>query len=353
MFYNSRLSSENKMKVAMYYSQKDIRIENTPKPKIGPDEILVEMKACGICGSDLMEWYLRNRTPLVLGHEPTGIVAEAGGQVKGFEVGDRVFVHHHVACLVCHYCIHGDYTMCEEFGRTHIQPGGFSQYFRVPAPNLTRDTLKIADNLSFEEATLIEPIACCIRALRKCNIQIGDTVAIIGAGPSGIVHAMLSRYFGAGQVIVSDLIDYRLKAAKGLGSDLTVNPQEESLAEKVREVTDGRGADLVIVTAPNLKALADGIKVCRRGGTLCLFAPLQPEEQTRISPYRLFFSEITLIPSYSTSHVETRMALKMLGSEKLHVRKLITHVFPLTRVMDAFKTAAEGKECLKVVVLNE
>ena len=337
----------------MYYSPEDIRIENMPKPKIGADEILVEMKACGICGSDLMEWYLKNRTPIVLGHEPTGVVAKAGDRVKGFKVGDRVFVHHHVACLVCHYCVRGDYTMCEEFGRTHIQPGGFSEYFRVPAPNLKVDTLKISDALSFEEATLIEPIACCIRALIKCNIQTGDTVAIIGAGPSGIIHLMLSRCFGAGQVIVSDLIDYRLVAAKGFGADFTVNPREESLMERVKEVTDGRGADLVIVTAPNVKAFGDGIEVCRRGGTVCLFAPVEPKEQAKISPHRLFFSEITVVPSYSTSHVETRMALRMLSSGRINVEGLITHVFPLSRIMDAYKTAAEGKECLKVVVVNE
>jgi L-iditol 2-dehydrogenase len=341
------------MKVAMYYSPKDIRIENMSKPKIGSDEMLVEMRACGICGSDLMEWYLKSRTPLVLGHEPTGVVVKAGDRVKGFRVGDRVFVHHHVACLVCHYCIHGDYTLCEEFGRTHIQPGGFAEYFGVPSPNLKVDTMKIPDTLSFEEATLIEPIACCIRALRKCNIQTGDTVAIIGAGPSGVIHLMLSRGFGAGQVIVSDLVDYRLVAARGFGADFTVNPREESLIERVKGVTDGRGADLVIVTAPNVKAFGDGIKVCRRGGTVCLFAPVDPKEQTKMSVHRLFFSEITVVPSYSTSHLETRMALRMLSSGRINVEGLITHVFPLSRIMDAYKTAAEGKECLKVVVVNE
>ena len=341
------------MKVAMYYSSEDVRIEDMPKPKIGADEILVEMRACGICGSDLMEWYLKNRVPIVLGHEPTGVVARVGEQVNGFKVGDRVFVHHHAACLVCHFCVHGDYTMCEKFGRTHIQPGGFSEYFRVPAPNLEIDTLKIPDSLSFEDATLIEPIGCCMRALRKCNIQTGDTVAIIGAGPSGIVHLLLSKCFGAGQVVVSDLIDYRLVAARGFGADFTVNPREESLIEKVKEVTDGRGADLVVVTAPNLEALTDGIKVCRRGGTVCLFAPVQPEEQAKISPHRLFFSEISVVPSYSTSHVETRMALRMLSSGRINVEGLITHVFPLGRITDAYKTAAEGKECLKVVVVNE
>jgi len=341
------------MKAAVYYSLDDIRVEEMPKPKIGPDEILVEMKACGICGSDLMEWYLKNRAPLVLGHEPSGVIVEVGNKVKDFKVGERVFVHHHVACLTCHHCLRGDYTMCEKFRQTHIQPGGFAEYFRVPAPNLQVDTLKIPGNVSFEEATLIEPVACCVRALTKCKVQPGDTVVIIGAGPSGIIHAMLSRSLGASQIIVSDLIKYRLEAAKRFGADLAINPRSESLAEKVREATDGRGADIVVVTAPNIKAFSEGMDACRKGGALYIFAPTPPTEYMRVSPYRLFFSEIKLTPSYSTSHVETRTALKLISSGKIKAKGLITHRFPLSRIGDAFKTAAEGNECLKVVVLNE
>ncbi|MGQ9459860.1 MAG: zinc-dependent dehydrogenase [Candidatus Bathyarchaeaceae archaeon] len=341
------------MKAAVYYSLDDIRVEETPKPKIGPDEILVEMKACGICGSDLMEWYLKNRAPLVIGHEPSGIIVEVGNKVEDFKVGERVFVHHHVACLTCHYCLRGDYTMCEKFRQTHIQPGGFAEYFRVPAPNLQIDTLKIPDNISFEEATLIEPFACCVRALTKCKVQPGDTVVIIGAGPSGIIHVMLSRNLGASQIIVSDLVKYRLEAAKRFGADLAINPRSESLAEKVRETTDGRGADMVVVTAPDVEALLEGMNVCRKGGTLCVFAPTSPNEYMRVSSHRLFFSEIKLIPSYSTSHVETRTALKLISSGRIRAKELITHRFPLSRIGDAFKTAAKGNECLKVVVLNE
>src|SRR3972149_5316008 len=202
------------MKAAMYYSLNDIRIEDVPNPKIGADEILVEMRAWGICGSDLMDWYLRSRAPLVLGHEPAGVIVEAGKNVKGFEVGDRVFAHHHVADLTCYYCKRGDYTLCPQFGQTHLEPGGFAEYFKVPAPNLQIDTLKLPSSLSYEEATLIEPVGCCIRAQNKCNIQKGDTVAIIGAGPSGIIHAMLAKIGGAAQVIASDTVDFRLKAAE-------------------------------------------------------------------------------------------------------------------------------------------
>jgi len=341
------------MKAAMYYSLDDIRIEDVPKPKIGTDEILVEMKACGVCGSDLMGWYLRSRAPLVLGHEPAGVIVEAGKNVKGFEVGDRVFAHHHVADLTCYYCSRGDFTLCPQFGQTHLEPGGFAEYFKVPAPNLRLDTLKLPDNLSFEDATLIEPVGCCIRAQNKAAIRKGDSVAVMGAGPSGIIHVMLAKIAGASQVLVADLVDYRLKMAERLGADLTFNPQRENLVERVKEATEGRGADVVIVTAPNAKAVEDGVQIARRGGKLLLFAPTQSDQYARLSPHRLFFSEITVIPSYSVSHVETRIALELIGSGRIQAKELITHRFPLSRTADAFQTAAKTKECLKVVVLNQ
>lgn len=340
------------MKAATYYSPDNIQIKEIPKPRIKPDEILVEMKACGICGSDLMHWYLKNRAPLVLGHEPTGIVAKTGKKVKQFKKGERVFVHHHVACFECHYCAHGDYTLCEQFAKTNIHPGGLAEYLRVPAPNVQNDTLKIPDNLSFEEATLIEPVACCLRAHTKFIIRLEDTVAIIGAGPSGIIHTILSKNFGAAKIIVSDPINYRLKAAKRFGADLTVNPKSESLIEKVRESTDGRGADFVIVTAPKAEAATEGLNACRKGGTLCLFAPTAPGKYVNVSPWRLFFSEIQIVPSYSTSHIETRTALQLISTGKIKAKELITHRFPLSHISEAFKTAEKG-ECLKVVVLNE
>ena len=341
------------MKAAMYYSLNDIRIEDVPNPKIGADEILVEMKACGICGSDLMDWYLRSRAPLVLGHEPAGVIVEAGKNVKGFEVGDRVFAHHHVADLTCYYCKRGDYTLCPQFGQTHLEPGGFAEYFKVPAPNLQIDTLKLPQSLSYEEATLIEPVGCCIRAQNKVGIRKGDSVAIIGAGPSGIMHSMLARISGAAQILVSDVVDYRLKMAERLGADLTVNPKQENLVKRVKEATENRGADVVIVTAPNVKAVEDSVQIVRRGGKLLLFAPTQPDQYARLSTHRLFFSEITVIPSYSVSHIETRTALQLISSGKIKARELITHRFPLSRTAEAFQTAARSKECLKVVVVNE
>jgi L-iditol 2-dehydrogenase len=341
------------MKAAVYYSQKDIRIEDTPIPSISEDEALVEMKACGVCGSDLMDWYLESRAPLVLGHEPAGTIAKKGSKVKGFNVDDRVFVHHHVACLKCHYCLHGDYTLCKQFHETNIMPGGFAEYFKVPAPNLRLDTLKIPDNLSLEEATLIEPVGCCLRAIKKCNMKAGDSVAVIGAGTTGLIHTALSKVYGAEKTIVSDLFDFRLNASKRFGADVLVNPEKNDLVKVVEAETDGRGVDVAVVTAPSVEAYRTGIKICRRGGKLCVFAPTAPGRYLQLSPKELFFTEIQLIPSYSTSHLETREALELIASGRLDAKSLITHRFKLAETAEAFKTALESKESLKVIVLNE
>jgi L-iditol 2-dehydrogenase len=341
------------MKVAMYRSQEDIRLEEMPTPQIDENEILVEMKACGICGSDLMDWYLKNRAPLVLGHEPAGTIVKAGSEVERFSVSERVFVHHHVACLKCHYCLHGDYTLCEQFHKTHIEPGGFAEYFRVPAPNLQIDTLKIPENVSFEEATLIEPVGCCLRALKKCNMQVGNSVAIIGAGSAGVIHTALARILGAAKIIVSDLIDYRLKMAEKFGADLTVNPEKEDIAKTVKDETGGRGADLVVAAAPSIGAYKTGVNICRRGGRLCVFAPTSPGEYLPMNPKELFFSEIQIIPSYSTSHLETRTALELIESGRIDAKGLITHRYRLMDTAEAFKTALKNKKSLKVIVQNK
>jgi L-iditol 2-dehydrogenase len=341
------------MKVAMYHGKADVRTEEMPTPKIGKDEVLVEMKACGICGSDLMDWYLKSRAPLVLGHEPAGIIAKKGRNAERFDVGDRVFVHHHVACLTCHYCTRGDYTLCEQFHKTHIEPGGLAEYFKVPAPNLQIDTLKIPETMSFEEATFIEPVGCCLRALKKCNIQAGDSLAIIGVGAIGIIHLALSKIFGAEKTFVSDLIDYRLNVAKQFGADVAINPAKKDLAAVVKAETEDMGVDIAVVTAPSLEAYKAGLSVCRKGGKLCVFAPIEPNEYLQISPKELFFSEIQIIPSYSTSHLDTRAALKLIQSGRINAKKLITNRFGLVDAAKAFKMASESKESLKVIVLNE
>jgi len=341
------------MKVAMYYGPRDMRVEEASTPKIGEHDALVEMRACGVCGSDLMDWYLSTRAPLVLGHEPSGTIVRNGSRVEGFETGDRIFVHHHVACLKCHYCLHGDYTLCKQFPETNIEPGGFSEYFRVPPLNLQVDTLKIPDSMSFDEATLIEPIGCCLRAMKKCSLKVGDSIAVIGAGVTGIIHLMLSKLLGASKTIVSDPLDFRLDAARRFGADIAVNPEDEDLVAIVRAETDGRGVDVAVVTAPTVQAYAAAMSVCRRGGTLCIFAPTSPDQTMQVSPKELFFSELRIIPSYSTSHVETREALELMKSGRLRAADLITHRFALEDTAEAFRTARQGRESLKVIVYRE
>jgi L-iditol 2-dehydrogenase len=341
------------MKVAKYYSQRDVRIEEMPVPDIGENEALVEMRACGICGSDLMEWYLKSRAPLVLGHEPAGVISKLGSRVKGFKVGDRVFVHHHVADLTCHFCKHGDYTLCKQFHETNIHPGGFAQYFKVPALNLQLDTLVIPDNVSFDEATFIEPVGCCLRAIEKCDMQRGDMVVIFGVGATGLIHVALSKIYGASKTLASDFFDHRLSVARKMGADVAINPEKGDFVETVRNETDGRGADISIVTAPSIEAYRTALNVCRKGGKICVFAPTTPGSSLQVSPNELFFTEIKIIPSYSTSHLETRTALELIASGKLNVKTLITHRFKLTEAPEAFKTAIESKDCLKVVIYNE
>jgi len=338
------------MKVAVYYGPQDIRIEEKPVPQITEHEILVHMNACGVCGSDLMDWYLKPRAPLVLGHEPVGIITEKGKKVEQFDVGDRVFVHHHVACMTCYYCLHGDYTLCKQFHETNLKPGGFAEYFKVPAPLVQMDTLRIPDNMTDETATLIEPVACCVRAIKKCNLQTGDTVSVIGVGTTGLIHTALSKIYGAAKTIVSDLFETRLKLAREYGADVAINPAKANLAEAVRAETDGRGVDIAIVTAPSLEAYNSAFSILRKGGRLSIFAPTDPEKHLQLSPKELFFTEIQMIPSYSTSHIETRVALQLLKANRIDSKKLITHHFPLAQTAEAFKTAGESKESLKVIV---
>lgn len=340
------------MRVAVYYGIGDIRIEEAPKPDVGTGELLVKMRACGLCGSDLMDWYLRDRAPLVLGHEPAGVVVEVGPGVEDFEVGDRIFAHHHVACLNCHYCRKGDYTLCERFRETHLDPGGFAEFFKVPRENVLIDTMKIPDGVSFEEATLIEPMACCIKGLRETGLQPGDSVAIVGAGPTGLLLLKLAKAFGGGGIFMTDLVDYRLRAAERFGATLALNPLKEDPVRAVREKTEGGGADVVVVTAPNLKALETGLDLCRRGGTLCVFAPTPPDVYLRLSPHRIFFSEIKVVGSYSTSHLETRMALELMKNHRVEVGEFISHRFPLEEIGEAFKLASGDKNCLKIVITS-
>jgi L-iditol 2-dehydrogenase len=337
------------MKVARYYSRHDVRVEEVPVPQIRAGELLVQVEACGLCGSDLMEWYAKEKAPAVLGHEPAGVVAKVGEGVQEFEVGDRVFVHHHVPCFTCHHCLRGYYTLCETFKATHLDPGGFAEYVRVPALNVERDVLKLPADMSFAEATLIEPVATCIRGIERTGIQTGDTVVVIGAGVAGMIHMQLARVFGAGMVVVTDFSPFRLEMARQLGADHAINAREDVLTV-LKELNEGRRAHVVIVTAGSIQAMEQGMALAGGGATVLLFAPSPPGASLPVSPHRLLFSEITIVTSYSCSPVETRQALKLIQAGRITAKELITHRFDLTGVGEAIRLAAEARESLKIII---
>lgn len=337
------------MKASRYYGRDDIRLEEVSCPELGPGEILVKVVACGLCGSDLMEWYVKKKAPAVLGHEPAGVVAAVGQGVDAFAVGDRVFVHHHVPCFTCHYCLRGSYTLCETFKSTHLDPGGFAEYVRVPALNVERDVLHIPPDLSFDDATMIEPVATCIRGIERASIQTGDTVVVIGAGVTGLIHLQLARIYGAGRVVVTDFSEFRLEAARRLGADQTINAAQD-VEPAFMDGNEGRCADVVIVTAGSIPAMEQGMALAGGGATVLLFAPSPPGVDLPVSPYRLLFSEITVVSSYSCSPAETRQALKLIDLGRIKVSDLVTHRFDLAGVGDAIRLAAQAGDSLKIVV---
>jgi len=340
----------DKIRAARYYSSSEIRIEEVPLPAVKKGELKVKVKACGICGSDLTDWYMEPRAPMFIGHEPAGVVVETGEGVRDFQVGDRVFVHHHVPCFVCHYCSRGYYTLCKTFKETAIYPGGFAEYIIAPELNVEKDTLKLPDHISFEEATLIEPVGCCIRGIERANVRRGDTVVVFGAGFMGLAHVQLARLYGATRIITVDCVDYRLKKAEELGSDHVINFKKESVKERIKDLNEGRGADIVIVSAGKLEALQEGMEIAEKGGTVYLYAPFPPGTMFPFDLYRFFFNEISFVTSYSASPFDTRAALELMRSRRIDAGKLVTHRFPLDQVGEAFQLARKAKESLKIVV---
>jgi L-iditol 2-dehydrogenase len=339
------------MRVARYYSRSDVRLEQMEVPEPGPGEMLVQVKACGLCGSDLMEWYADSKAPAVLGHEPVGFVSRLGTDVEDFVPGDRVFVHHHVPCLVCHYCLRGNFSCCETFKRNGIDPGGFAEYIRVSKLNVERDVLRIPDTIPFEEATLIEPTACAIRGVKRAGVSPGDTIFIIGAGVSGLLFTQLCKLWGAGLTVVSDPVGYRLQKATELGADVVVNPGEEDVQTALNGLTHGVGADVVIVTVGSASVIEQGLKLLSKGGTVLIYAPLAPGDTVGVDMCDLLFSEKTVTSTYSCGPDDTRLALDLIGQGKVCTAGLVTHRFGLDEVGEAIRLASRHDESVKVVIV--
>jgi L-iditol 2-dehydrogenase len=324
------------MKTAVYYNNSDIRIEERPVPRIKEGEILVSVKASGICGTDTMEWYRTPKAPRVLGHEIAGDIVESAS--RRYKIGQRVFVSHHVPCNACKYCLAGDHTACDTLHGGNYIPGGYSEFIEVPAINAERGTYALPDAMSYEEGTMIEPLACVVRAQRVIGVKKGQTVLVLGSGVSGLLNIRLAKLKGA-TVIATDICKYRLDKAAQSGAD---------------RVLDGRAgldvkADRVIICTAAFEAAAQAFKCIDKKGVIQFFAI--PDKNIELPVERLWRDEITVSSSYGAAPADIEEALGLIERRHVAVKDLITHKLPLADIQKGFKIVSEAKESLKVVLI--
>ena len=323
------------MLVAKYYSNTDIRLEENPKPKIKDGEILVKVAASGICGTDVMEWYRIKKAPRVLGHEIAGVIVES--KSKKYTTELRVFVSHHVPCNECKYCLSGNHTACETLHAGNYDPGGYSEFIRVPQINVERGVYILPEHVSFAEATMIEPLACALRAQRVIDVKKGQVVLVLGSGVSGLLNILVAKLNGA-KVIATDVDAYRLKKAKECGAS------EVLRAEEANNIT----ADKIIVCTAACAAIDQAFHCIDRKGTILLFAI--PDKNIEIPTVDMWRNEITVTSSYGAAGDDLAQALELISSGKLDMKQLITHKLPFQKIQEGFRLVAQAKESLKVVL---
>ncbi len=337
------------MRAAMYYSNSDVRIVDLPKPAVGLGEILVKVRASGICGSDVMEWYRKPKAPLVLGHEIAAEVAVLGAGVTQVAVGDRVFVSHHVPCGACRYCKAGHETVCDTLRTTNFDPGGFAEFVRVPEVNMAHGLYKLPAEVSDDQAVFIEPLACVARGQRLIGLPPGGTVAVLGSGIAGLLHIRLAKAMGAGKLIATDVVDYRKEAAMHSGADVVVDGREDVPAQ-VRSANGGRLADLVITCTGAPKAIAQGLSSVDRGGKVLFFAPTDPSAKVEVPFNALWREEVTMTSSYGGAPQDIRAAIEFLRTGKVRVDDLVTHRLPLEKAGEGFRLVASAQNSIKVIL---
>ena len=337
-------------RVAVYHSNRDLRIEDRDLPAIGAGELLLEITASGICGSDIMEWYRRPKAPTVLGHEVAGRVVGAGAGVTRFHLGDRVIATHHVPCRECRYCRSGRETACELLHRTAFDPGGFAAFVRVPAANVDKGgVLPLPDHVSDDAASMVEPLGCVLRGQRRAGVGPGDTVLIAGAGVSGCLHLLLAQALGAAHVFVSDPLPGRRRNALRLGADAAFDTTQPA-GDTVRAAT-GHGADRVIVCAGAPPAVAQALAAVDRGGTVLYFAPMRPGEVLPLPFNDVFWRhEATLTSSYGAAPADLAAALALMAERRVDVALLVTHRLPLADIQHGFDLMLDPQESLKVII---
>jgi len=337
------------MKVAMYYSNADVRLEEMPVPKIGPEEILIRVYASGICGSDLMEWYRLPKAPLVLGHEIAGEVVEVGYNVSKFRIGNRVIATHHVPCNTCHHCLRGNHSSCQTLRTTSFDPGGFSEYIRIPEINVDRGVLKLPDEVTYEEASFVEPLGCVVRGQRLAGFQMTDNVLVMGSGMTGLLHIQLAKAQGAGYIFATDVSDYKLDIAKRFGADSTIHADGD-IASQVKKLNNGRLANMVIVCVGAKSAILQAFDLVEPGGTILFFAPSGPETKIEIPFNDYWWSSIKTLSSYAAAPGDLEIALELIRSKRVNVADMVTHRLPLSETGTGFKMVQDGGDSIKIIV---
>lgn len=339
------------MRAARLIAWGDVRVEEMPTPRVAPGEALVRIEACGVCGSDALRWYVERKAPAVLGHEPVGVVAHVGDGVDSIRPGDRVFVHHHAPCGACGHCRRRAWSGCTTWRATRLDPGGFAEYARVMAPSVQVDTLRLSDAIDFDTATFIEPLGCCVRAVRHhAAVREGDAVLVIGLGVMGLLMVQIARLYGAAIVIGSDYIAERRTIAQALGAAAVLDPRRDAITDAVRDATDGRGADAVVVCPGTVDAVRQGLSAAAPGARVVCFTPLPPDQPATLDLSELYFREVTIAHSYSCGPVETREALRLLDAGLVRTAQLVTHRAPLDGVADAIDRAAGKGAGLKTII---
>jgi L-iditol 2-dehydrogenase len=323
------------MIVAKYYNNNDIRLEQLPTPEIGPGEILVKVRASGICGTDVMEWYRLPKAPRILGHEIAGEVVES--KSDRYHPGQRVFVSHHVPCNDCKYCREDNQTACDTLHSGNYDPGGYSQFVRVPKINVDYGVYVLPDQVSYLEGTMIEPLACGVRGLGLIDIRSRHTVLILGCGISGILNIQLAKLTGA-RVIATDINEYRLKKATEFGADQVLHGAHDLNLK----------ADRVIVCTGAYAAVEQAFRCVEKKGIILFFAI--PNRDIAIPIPDFWRNELTVTSSYGAAPADLAAALELIATQKINVKDTITQTLPLEQIQAAFKIVSEAKESLKVVL---
>jgi L-iditol 2-dehydrogenase len=344
------------MQAAVYRGVNDVRMETVPVPQIGPGELLLRVHSCGVCGTDLKKIATGSHSaPRIFGHETSGVVAAVGAGVSQFQPGDRVVVFHHIPCRDCYYCLHNTFAQCSTYKKVGctagFEPsgGGFAEYVRVMDWIVQKGTVRIPDGVSFEQACFVEPVNTCMKGIEALRLVPGETVLAIGQGPIGIILSVLARKAGA-SVITSDLYPERLRIGVRLGLELNIDASQTNVVDRVRELTDGRGADAVILAVGGNSLIRTAMDAARSGGRVLLFAQTQHGEAV-IDPAAICVDEKALVGSYSASVALQEESVRFVMGREMDLEQLVSHRFPLTESAQALALAAHPQpSSLKILI---